>query len=105
MHYERILIELDEGGWVRFTRPHGYPGGYSRASLEIPQGFTFNDQPVRWDLLLPGHGAMAMDRAYLDIEKGREILAGDVAAERDVSTSPYPRPEYRKRMFGRPAIP
>jgi hypothetical protein len=43
MHYERILIELDEGGWVRFTRPHGYPGGYSRASLEIPQGFTFND--------------------------------------------------------------
>ena len=32
------------------------------------------------------------------------ILAGDLAAGRDVQVTPHSRPEYRQRMFGRPAV-
>lgn len=43
-----------------------------------------------------------MDKAGLDVEKGRDMIAGDLAASREVKVSPHSRPEYRKRMFGRP---
>jgi hypothetical protein len=56
-------------------------------------------------VLLPGHGAIAMDKANLDIQKDWETLAGDLAAGRPVQVAPHSRPEYRKRMFGRPATP
>ena len=61
------------------------------------------DGPIQFDSLLPGHGAIVMDRAYVDIEKGREMLAGDLAASRKVEIFPHSRPEYRMRMFGRAA--
>jgi len=72
------------------------------ASLEKLERFG-QEWPLRWDVLLPGHGSICMDKAYLDIQKDHEYLSGDVAANRDVSISPHGRPEYRKRMYGRPA--
>jgi glyoxylase-like metal-dependent hydrolase (beta-lactamase superfamily II) len=73
------------------------------ASLEKLRGFTLDMAPVRWDVLLPGHGAIAMDKAYLDVQKDWETLSGDVAANREIRIAPHSRPEYRKRMYGRPA--
>ena len=73
------------------------------ASLEKLLKFTLDLAPLRWDVLLPGHGAMALDKAYLDVQKDRDMLAGDLAAGRDVVVTPHSRPEYRKRMFGRSA--
>jgi glyoxylase-like metal-dependent hydrolase (beta-lactamase superfamily II) len=72
------------------------------ASLEKLERFAL-DAPVRWDVLLPGHGAIAMDKAYLDVQKCRENMAGDVAANREPAIGPHARPDYRRRMFGRPA--
>ncbi|HVC93924.1 MAG TPA: hypothetical protein VND64_09545 [Pirellulales bacterium] len=43
MYHERIMIDADDGGWVRFTRSHGFGGRDSRDSLEIPPGFTLDD--------------------------------------------------------------
>ena len=73
------------------------------ASMEKLRKFTFEGAPVRWDVLLPGHGAIALDHAYLDIEKDRETLAGDIAVGAEEMIAPYSRPEYRRRMYGRPA--
>ncbi|MGH9455433.1 MAG: MBL fold metallo-hydrolase, partial [Terriglobia bacterium] len=73
------------------------------ASMEKLQKFTLAGLPIRWDVLLPGHGAIALDHAYLDIEKDREMLTGDIAAGGEVTIAPYSRPEYRRRMYGRPA--
>ncbi len=72
------------------------------ASFEKLLKFTLKTDPLTWDMLLPGHGAIAMDKAGLDVEKGRDMIAGDLAASREVKVSPHSRPEYRKRMFGRP---
>lgn len=72
------------------------------ASLEKLRGFVL-DAPIRWDVLLPGHGAIAMDKAYLDVQKDWETLSGDVAANREPVVTPHSRPDYRKRMYGRPA--
>ncbi len=43
MYYERIMIDADVDGWVRFTRTHGFGAGNSHDSLEIPPGFVFDD--------------------------------------------------------------
>jgi glyoxylase-like metal-dependent hydrolase (beta-lactamase superfamily II) len=72
------------------------------ASLEKLEHFTL-DAPVHWDVLLPGHGAISMDRAYLDVQKCRENMAGDVVASREPAIGPHARPDYRRRMYGRPA--
>jgi hypothetical protein len=87
-------------GWQ--LNPHADNRQYS-ASFEKLLKFTLETDPLRWDMLLPGHGAISMDKAELDIEKGRDMIAGDLAASREVKVAPHSRPEYRKRMFGRPA--
>jgi glyoxylase-like metal-dependent hydrolase (beta-lactamase superfamily II) len=73
------------------------------ASIEKLRKFTLDGLPVRWDMLLPGHGVIALDRAYLDVQKGAEMLSSDLAAGREPVVSPHARREYRQRMFGRPA--
>jgi glyoxylase-like metal-dependent hydrolase (beta-lactamase superfamily II) len=73
-------------------------------SLEKLERFAASDLKIRWDVLLPGHGAIAMDKAYLDIRKARELLASDLAAGREVRSVPFDTREYRMRMYGRPAL-
>ena len=83
----------------------GNPYADNRAylqSLEKLERFTLDSKPVRWDLLLPGHGEIAMDRAYVDVRKARETVAGDLAAGREIQGVPYATAAYRAKMFGRP---
>ncbi len=73
------------------------------ASLDKLNQFTLNMAKVRWDILLPGHGAISMDRAYLDVQKDRELVAALLAAGREIPSVPFALAEYRNRMFGRPS--
>ena len=72
------------------------------ASLRKLAAFTWNGAAVEWDMLLPGHGAMALDKAYLDVEKARASVEDSLARGKDILSTPYATPEYRKRMYGRP---
>jgi glyoxylase-like metal-dependent hydrolase (beta-lactamase superfamily II) len=72
------------------------------ASLRKLAEFRWNGATVRWDVLLPGHGAMALDKAYLDVEKARLSVEDSVARSKEVLATPYATPEYRKQMYGRP---
>jgi glyoxylase-like metal-dependent hydrolase (beta-lactamase superfamily II) len=74
------------------------------ASLQKLADFTWDSAPVQWDVLLPGHGAMALDKAYLDVEKARDLIQADLAQGKHIEGVPYATPEYRKRMFGRPVL-
>jgi glyoxylase-like metal-dependent hydrolase (beta-lactamase superfamily II) len=74
------------------------------ASLQKLVKFTLDDKWASYDVLLPGHLSIVMDKAYLDVEKARDFAALDVAAQRDIQSAPFSRPEYRRRMFGRPAV-
>jgi hydroxyacylglutathione hydrolase len=74
------------------------------ASLEKLDRFTLDSKPVRWDVLLPGHGAVALSKACLDIQKARDIVAADLAAGREIPGLPFGTPEYRRQMFGRPLL-
>jgi len=73
-------------------------------SLQKLAGFTWNSEPVQWDILLPGHGAMALDRAYLDVQKARDLVEADLAHGKHIDAVPYATAEYRRLMFGRPAL-
>jgi glyoxylase-like metal-dependent hydrolase (beta-lactamase superfamily II) len=74
-------------------------------SLQKLANFTWDSAPMQWDVLLPGHGAMAMDKAYLDVEKARDLVEADLAEGKHIEGVPYATPEYRKRMYGRRACP
>lgn len=56
----------------------------------------------RWDVLLPGHGTLVLDRAYLDILKAERLVEHDLAVGAPLEAAPYPTADYRKMMFGRP---
>jgi len=65
--------------------------------------FTLNTvDRVRWDTLLPGHGVLVLDRAYLDIEKGWRTVQIDLLEGDPVDALPFATNRYRTLMFGRP---
>jgi hypothetical protein len=74
------------------------------ASLKKLDRFALGAGPVRWDVLLPGHATIALDRADLDVQKCRERVELELAAGGDLSILRN-TPEYRRRIYGRPASP
>jgi len=75
------------------------------SSLEKLNGFTLDAAKVRWDMLLPGHGAIVMDKAYLDVQKDRDLVALLLAGRHEIPGVPFALAGYRNRMYGRPAVP
>ncbi len=55
-----------------------------------------------WDVLLPGHGAMVLDRAYLDVLKAVRQVEWDVIVGEEIKALPFGDDAYRKYMYGRP---
>ncbi|MCX6620404.1 MAG: MBL fold metallo-hydrolase [Acidobacteria bacterium] len=74
------------------------------ASLQKLANFSLGNGPLRWDFLLPGHGAIPVDKAYLDVRKSVEWTAAELANGGEVLSSAYRLPLYRAKMFGRPAV-
>jgi glyoxylase-like metal-dependent hydrolase (beta-lactamase superfamily II) len=78
------------------------------ASLEKLANFKLEprrSEPFQFDLLLPGHGAISMDRAYLDIDKALEHTRWQLGNLGRVESTPFSTSYYRQLMFGRPRTP
>lgn len=60
------------------------------------------DPYFHWDVLLPGHGTIVLDRAFLDILKGERQVQLDVGNGEQVAALPFGTAAYRRMMFGRP---
>lgn len=72
-------------------------------SLKKLAGFHLDPrQPFQWDVLLPGHGAIVLDRAYMDVEKGFRTTQTDRVEGYAIEALPFGTPMYRKMMLGRP---
>lgn len=56
----------------------------------------------RYDALLPGHGTLVLNRAYMDVEKGLRQVQWDITTGAPVQALPFADDDYRKLMFGRP---
>lgn len=66
---------------------------------------TYKSTPtetVRWDLLLPGHGTIVLDRGYMDVLKGWITADRAVAHGQAIEALPFASETYRMMMFGRP---
>jgi glyoxylase-like metal-dependent hydrolase (beta-lactamase superfamily II) len=57
---------------------------------------------LRWDVLLPGHGTMVMNRAYADVLKGYQQVELNATDNTPVQALPFATDNYRRLMFGRP---
>src|SRR5262249_43280668 len=71
------------------------------ASLEKLANFSLGSGKLLWDMLLPGHGAIAVDKGYMDVQKDLEWAVSELATHHEIFGTPYHLPEYRTRMFGR----
>lgn len=56
----------------------------------------------RWDMLLPGHGTIVLDRAYADVVKGARQVQWAMTNGEPINALPFADDYYRKLMFGRP---
>jgi glyoxylase-like metal-dependent hydrolase (beta-lactamase superfamily II) len=74
------------------------------SSLRKLNGFGLDGAKVQWDVLLPGHGAISMDKAYLDVQKDLNLVALLLGDGREIPSVPFELPEYRKQMYGRQAV-
>jgi hypothetical protein len=74
------------------------------SSLRKLNGFALDGTKVQWDVLLPGHGAISMDKAYLDVQKDLNLVALLLGDGREIPGVPFQLPEYRQQMYGRPAV-
>src|SRR5690348_6482181 len=63
-------------------------------ALKKLAAFRLDAPRLQFDVLLPGHGAIAMDKAYMDVQKARDTVESDLAAGREVEGSPYSTPLY-----------
>jgi glyoxylase-like metal-dependent hydrolase (beta-lactamase superfamily II) len=78
------------------------------ASLEKLARFKLEPRRTerfQFDLLLPGHGALSLDKAYLDIDKALEHARWQLANNLGIQATPFATNYYRQKMFGRPASP
>lgn len=57
---------------------------------------------LTWDVLLPGHGTIVLDRAYLDVLKAVRQVEWDVVTGEEIKALPFYDNAYRKFMYGRP---
>jgi len=74
------------------------------SSLRKLNGFSLDGAKVQWDLLLPGHGAISMDKADLHVQKDLHLVRLLAGEGREIPGVPFQLPEYRKQMYGRPAV-
>lgn len=72
------------------------------ASLRKLGRYPTSLAPTRWDMLLPGHGTIVMDRAGLDLAKATRQVAWCVQNGEAIQALPFADKFYRTLMFGRP---
>ena len=100
---------LFSGDTLLYDYRLGWQGPYADnrayvASLAKLNDFKLNLSPqFRFDVILPGHGALVMDRGYMDIEKGLRAVQIDLLEGKTIDATPFADEYYRKLMFGRPA--
>lgn len=80
-----------------FTDDNAYLASLRKLSI-----YGLYPNKVRWDVVLPGHGTLVLDRAYADVLKGYRQVELDVANHAPIQALPFATDAYRALMFGRP---
>ena len=100
---------LFSGDTLLFDNRLGYQGtayadnrAYEQSLEKLDQFHLARKSDFFWDVLLPGHGTIVLDRAYMDVDKGWHTTAWDLTHGEPVEALPFATPEYRRLMFGRP---
>ncbi|MBS0360673.1 MAG: MBL fold metallo-hydrolase [Proteobacteria bacterium] len=75
---------------------------YLRSLHKVARFASSPGVPVRWDILLPGHGTISLDRADMDVMKGVRQVQWDIDMGEQIKALPFADDDYRKLMFGRP---
>ncbi len=110
-----FLLQVDgknvlfTGDTVLYDYRLGWQGPYAdnrayEGSLAKLNNFKLDLAPeFRFDVILSGHGALVLDRGYMDIEKCLRAVQIDLLEGRPIEPTPFADEYYRKLMFGRPS--
>lgn len=86
-------------GW---QGPYGDDDAYLHSLDRLAR---FSTPSERWDVLLPGHGTLALDNAHLDVEKARHAVGRYLTERVPIPALPFADPHYRHRMHGKARSP
>jgi glyoxylase-like metal-dependent hydrolase (beta-lactamase superfamily II) len=75
---------------------------YLASLMKLALYFSYLLIGSQWDLLLPGHGTIVLDRAYLDVSKAVRQVQWAVTTGEPINALPFADRYYRELMFGRP---
>jgi glyoxylase-like metal-dependent hydrolase (beta-lactamase superfamily II) len=89
-------------GWSGIS---GDDRAYLRSLQKLAAYGPLDDEPMRWDVMLPGHGTIILSEAWLDVDKAvravRDVLRNDLP----IPPLPFSEAAYRKSMYGRARCP
>lgn len=106
---QRVLFS---GDTVLHDQRLGWQGGqdaddvaYLRSLDKLAQFGEPTRTASHWDVLLPGHGTLAVDDGRRDVQKARHAVRRHLSERTPIPALPFTDLDYRRRMFGRPRSP
>lgn len=100
---------LFSGDTILFDNRLGFQGtgfsdnrAYVQSLEKLAKFHLYQNDQFRWDVLLPGHGTIVLDRAYMDVEKGWHTVELDLLNGSPIEALPFATPDYRVMMYERP---
>ena len=102
---------LFAGDTILYDNRLGYQGtafsnnyDYVESLRKLANFHLYLNEKFKWDVLLPGHGTIVLDRAYMDVEKGWHTVELDQLNGSSIEALPFATSDYRVLMYGRPEM-
>lgn len=84
--------------------PHSDNIAYVASLAKVRQLRDDNGQLILWDMLMPAHGTLSLDKGYRDVEEAWETARLTLDQGKAIAALPFASERFRYQMFGRPLL-
>lgn len=95
---------LFEGRLGAQMLPHSDNVAYVASLAKMQQLRDDDGDLILWDMLMPAHGTLSLDRGYKDVEEAWETARLTLDQGKAIAALPFASERFRYRMFGRPLL-
>jgi glyoxylase-like metal-dependent hydrolase (beta-lactamase superfamily II) len=84
--------------------PHSDNIAYVASLAKMQQLRDDDGQLILWDMLMPAHGTLSLDRGYKDVDEAWETARLTLDQGKAIAALPFASERFRYQMFGRPLL-
>lgn len=84
--------------------PHSDNIAYVASLTKMQQLRDEDGQLILWDMLMPAHGTLSLDKGYKDVEEAWETARLTLDQGKAIAALPFASERFRYQMFGRPLL-